>query len=166
MLYQRHFKVKLAFFFLNSESVSSVQSLSCVRLFATPWTAARQASLSITNSRSPPKFMSIESVIPSNHLILLSVGNVMGGPARDEVMNKIPDRQSRPRPHPWWGHEENTWQARPSRIRDPPGWPQPLPYPISSPLFFCCSCLPCCGFLCCLPRALLLFHWMRTNLKP
>ena len=49
---------------------SSVQSLSPVRLFATPWTAARQASLSITNSRNPPKPMSIESVMPSNHLIL------------------------------------------------------------------------------------------------
>ena len=48
----------------------SVQSLSFVRLFATPWTTACQASLSITNSRSPPKPMSIESVIPSNHLIL------------------------------------------------------------------------------------------------
>ena len=48
----------------------SVQSLSRVRLFATPWTAARQASLSITNSWSPPKCMSIESVMPSNHLIL------------------------------------------------------------------------------------------------
>ena len=49
---------------------SSVQSLSCVRLFVTPWTAARQASLSITNSRSPRKPMSIESVMPSNYLIL------------------------------------------------------------------------------------------------
>ena len=49
---------------------SSVQLLSCVRLFATPWTAARQASLSITNSQSPPKPMSIESVMHSNHLIL------------------------------------------------------------------------------------------------
>ena len=49
---------------------SSVQLLSRVRLFATPWTAAHQASLSITNSLSPPKPMSIESVIPSNHLIL------------------------------------------------------------------------------------------------
>ena len=49
---------------------SSVQSLSHVWLFATPWTAARQASLSINNSRSPPKPMSIESVMPSNHLIL------------------------------------------------------------------------------------------------
>ena len=47
-----------------------VHSLSRVRLFATLWTAARQASLSITNSRSPPKLMSIESVMPSNHLIL------------------------------------------------------------------------------------------------
>ena len=49
---------------------SSVQSLSHVQLFATPWTAARQASLSITNSWSLVKFMSIESVMPSNHLIL------------------------------------------------------------------------------------------------
>ena len=49
---------------------SSVQPLSRVWLFATPWTAAGQASLSITNSRSSPKPMSIESVTPSNHLIL------------------------------------------------------------------------------------------------
>ena len=49
---------------------SSVQSLTCVRLFATPWTAACQASLSISNSRSLLKLMSIESVMPSNHLIL------------------------------------------------------------------------------------------------
>ena len=48
---------------------SSVQSLSCVQLFATPWTAARQASLSITNSWSLPKPMSIELVMPSDHLI-------------------------------------------------------------------------------------------------
>ena len=50
--------------------LSSVQSLSHVRLFATPWTAACQASLSITNSQSLLKLMSIESVMPSNHLIL------------------------------------------------------------------------------------------------
>ena len=49
---------------------SSVQSLSHVQLFATPWTAARQASLSFTISRSLLKFMSIELVMPSNHLIL------------------------------------------------------------------------------------------------
>ena len=49
---------------------SSVQLLSRVRLFATPWTAAHQASLSITNSCSPPKLMSIESLMPSNDLIL------------------------------------------------------------------------------------------------
>ena len=54
----------------NPTLFSSVQSLSHARLFVTPWTAARQASLSITNSRSPPKPMSIESVMPSNHLIL------------------------------------------------------------------------------------------------
>ena len=50
--------------------LSSVQSLSCVWLFETPWIAARQASLSITNSQSPPKPMSIESVLPFNHLSL------------------------------------------------------------------------------------------------
>ena len=49
---------------------SSVHSLSHVWLFATPWTAAHQASLFITNSRSPPKPMSIVSVMPSSHLIL------------------------------------------------------------------------------------------------
>ena len=49
---------------------SSGQSLSCVRLFVTPWTATCQASLSITNSRSSLKLTSIESVMPSNHLIL------------------------------------------------------------------------------------------------
>ena len=51
-------------------SISSVEPLSCIWFFATPWSAARQASLSITNSWSPPKPMSIESVMPSNHLIL------------------------------------------------------------------------------------------------
>ena len=50
--------------------ISPVQSLSRVRLFATPWTASHQASLSITNSWSLPKLMSIESVMPSNYLIL------------------------------------------------------------------------------------------------
>ena len=50
--------------------ISSFQSLSCVQLFATPWTAAYQASLSITNSWSPPKLMSIGWMMPSNHLIL------------------------------------------------------------------------------------------------
>ena len=49
---------------------SSVQLLSHVQLFATPWTTACQASLSITNSQGLPKFVSIELVIPSNHLIL------------------------------------------------------------------------------------------------
>ena len=59
----------LAYFSCN-KFFSSVQSLSRVRLFATPWTVARQASLSITNSRRRLKLMSIESVMPSNHLIL------------------------------------------------------------------------------------------------
>ena len=53
-----------------SHSISSVQSLCQVRLFVSPWTVARQASLSITNSQSLLKLMSIESVMPSNHLIL------------------------------------------------------------------------------------------------
>ena len=50
--------------------ISSIQSLGCVRLFVTPWTAAGQASLSITSSRSSLKFMSIESLMTSNHHIL------------------------------------------------------------------------------------------------
>ena len=54
--------------FLNT--FRSVQSLSRVQLFATPWTATHQASLSITSSQSLLKLMSIESVMPSNHLIL------------------------------------------------------------------------------------------------
>ena len=54
----------------NTQWLSSVQSLSRVRLFVTPWTAACQASLFITNSWSLLKLMSIDSVMPSNHLIL------------------------------------------------------------------------------------------------
>ena len=56
--------------FPYSKKISSVQSLSRVQLFVTPWTAACQASLSITSSRSLLKLMSIESVMPSKHLIL------------------------------------------------------------------------------------------------
>ena len=55
--------------FGQSGSFSSIQPLSCVWFFEAPWTAVHQASLSITNSRSLLKFMSIESVMPSNHLI-------------------------------------------------------------------------------------------------
>ena len=55
---------------LEEVQFSSVQSLSHVQLFVTPWTAARQAFLSITNSWSLLRLMSIESVMPSNHLIL------------------------------------------------------------------------------------------------
>ena len=57
----------------TSVQFNSVQSLSHVQLFVTQWVAARQASLSITNSQSLFKLMSIESVMPSNHLILSSV---------------------------------------------------------------------------------------------
>ena len=56
-----------------AQQFSLVQSLSCVQLFATAWTEAHQASLSITNSRSLLKLMSIESVMPSSHLILFSI---------------------------------------------------------------------------------------------
>ena len=56
-------------FYIPCIRVSSVQLLSCVQLFVTPWTAAHQASLFITNSRSLLKLMSIKSVIPSKHLI-------------------------------------------------------------------------------------------------
>ena len=63
-LWKFYLKPRLAF------EISSVQSLSHFRLFATPWTAAHQASLSITNYRSLLKLMSTESMIPSNHLIL------------------------------------------------------------------------------------------------
>ena len=70
------FSIQDMYFLVNTEnllhalvSTSSVQ-FSCVRLFATPWITAHQASLSITNSRSSLKLMSIESVIPSSHLIL------------------------------------------------------------------------------------------------
>ena len=59
-----------AWHMFQSVQFSSVQSLSRVWLFATAWTTARQAYMSITNSRSPPKPISIESVMPSNHLIL------------------------------------------------------------------------------------------------
>ena len=56
--------------FITWNQFRSIQSLSHVQLFAAPWTAAHQASLSITNSQSLLKLMSIETVIPSNHLIL------------------------------------------------------------------------------------------------
>ena len=63
------FPILFLFFFLMLQ-FSSVQSLSRVRLFATPWIAARQASLSITHTRSSLRLMSIEAVMPSSHLIL------------------------------------------------------------------------------------------------
>ena len=73
MAYEKLIRVKLQIWetlVWGSSSVSLVQLLSRVRLFATPWTAARQASLSIANSWSLLKLMSIESLIPVNHLIL------------------------------------------------------------------------------------------------
>ena len=77
-IYQKQVIVKKSFLwiflktkhFCRNIQFSSVQSLSHVRLFATPWIAACQAPLSITNSRSSLKLMSIESVMPSSHLIL------------------------------------------------------------------------------------------------
>ena len=61
---------KMAMLVGNMTQFSSVQLLSCVQLFVTPWTAACQASLSVTNSWSLLKLMSIKLVMPSNHLIL------------------------------------------------------------------------------------------------
>ena len=68
----RHFmdNKKMLLWIIQYPQTSSVQSLSHVRLFATLWITARQASLSITNSRSSPKLMCIELVIPASHLIL------------------------------------------------------------------------------------------------
>ena len=63
---------KMMLFLFLQYPLSSVKFLSCVQLFATPWTAAHQASLSTTNFQSLLKLMSIESVMPSNHLILCS----------------------------------------------------------------------------------------------
>ena len=60
----------MGYFWWEAECFSSIQSLSHVWLFVTPWTAACQASLSITNSQSLLKLVSIESVMPSNHLLL------------------------------------------------------------------------------------------------
>ena len=68
-MYMWNFSVKYCWS-LFSVQFSSVHSLSRVRLFATPWIAARQASLSIINSRSSPRLTSTESVMPSSHLIL------------------------------------------------------------------------------------------------
>ena len=69
--HQRAEKSHLALVCLNSMTiVSSVQSLSCVRLFATPCTATHQAFLFITNSQNLLKLMSVESLMPSNHLFL------------------------------------------------------------------------------------------------
>ena len=65
-----HIEIWISYNFLVGRGV---QSFSHVWLFATPWTAARQASLSITNSRSLLKLMSIKSVMPSNHLILYNL---------------------------------------------------------------------------------------------
>ena len=61
---------KCSAIYQKANQFSSVQSLSHVRLFGTPWITARQASLSITNSWSSPRFTAIESVMPSSHLIL------------------------------------------------------------------------------------------------
>ena len=74
VLFTQHFCMHkfpvVEWFYVTALSFSSVQLLSRVRLFATPWITARQASLSITNSQCSLRFMSIESVMPSSHLIL------------------------------------------------------------------------------------------------
>ena len=67
---RQNWDINFAYFCFKSHYIRSVQSLSQIWLFVTPWTAAHQASLSIIKSQSPLKPMSIESVMPSNHLIL------------------------------------------------------------------------------------------------
>ena len=86
--------------------LSSVQSLSCVWLFTTPWTAALQASLSITNPRSLLKLMSIKSVMPSNNLILChplllppSIFTSIGVWLLGEGISRIPVWSKCPRRH-------------------------------------------------------------------
>ena len=72
MLFLKTFNLKDNIYILtrtSHEHITSVQLLNHVRLFATPWTAASQASLSITNSQSFLKLLSIESMMPSNHLL-------------------------------------------------------------------------------------------------
>ena len=69
-LFKPKLNVTLKYFHNIIYNIRSDQSLSHVRFFATPWIAARQASLSITDSRSSPRLTSIESVMPSSHLIL------------------------------------------------------------------------------------------------
>ena len=73
--------------FLSSDQIRSDQSLSHVRLFAAPWIAARQASLSITNSRSSLWLTSIESVMPSSHLILSSPSPLAPNPSQHQSIS-------------------------------------------------------------------------------
>jgi len=96
IMYVQHFKKQinnaLKRQFITFLQFSSVQSLSRVWLFATPWIATRQASLSITNSRSSLRLMSIESVMPSSHLILCRQrqrwrGNEWGGQKVKNLMD-------------------------------------------------------------------------------
>ena len=68
--YSKNLPISSSLFILLVYQSSSVQSLSCVRIIVTPWIGAHQASLSITNSRSLPKPMSIESMMQSSHLVL------------------------------------------------------------------------------------------------
>ena len=85
----REFSVALQYYCTQITALmfSSVQSLSHVQLFAIPWTAAHQASRSITNSQSPPKPMSIKSVTPSNHLILSSPSPPAPNPSQHQGLS-------------------------------------------------------------------------------
>ena len=104
---------------------SSVLSLSHVCLFATPWTAAHQASLSITNSWSLLKLMSIESVMPSNHLILCrplllpSIFPSFRVFSKESVLHIRWPKHWRAVRGPW------AWAASGSGTGGPPGLPEP-----------------------------------------
>ena len=104
---------------VETHTVVAAQSLSHVRLFATPWTAARQASLSITISRSLLRLKSVESVMPSNHLILytqyprqcnipgaLRVHRSSQGPCRSCQIVSSPLHRGLEPTHGWWAESQ------------------------------------------------------------
>ena len=96
---------------LKVEVIVVVHLLSRARLFATPWTAARQASLSITNSRSLLKLMCIESVMASNHLILCRPLHLLTSvfPSIRVFSNESALRNRWPK---YWRFRDGTWVSR------------------------------------------------------
>ena len=122
--------------FLSSvQSLSSVQLLSHVQLFATPWTAARQASLSITDSQSSLRLTSIESVMPSSHLIL--------GHPFSSWPQSLPASESFPmsQPFPWGGQNTGVSASASFLPKKSQGWSPQWPSNFSSEEFVKCKFL-------------------------